>query len=528
MKTSFVNKFNELISKIEASRNGYDKYIAILILISFSILCFLYMKLTGIHNVRSDGLGYWRYLPDLFIRKDLSFKNKYTIGVALMELPFFLVAHFFSIISNLYKVDGYSFPYILSSLLAQMFYSNLGLMFVYKSLRKFYNVKITAITLATIAFSTGLFFYVGENYSHVFSFCVIAMFLYYMFKAYETDRIKDHIIVGLLLGVVACCRVTNIIVVLIYIFCGVKSPSDFIAKVKLKNTYLQFTASFISFLFVFSLQMIYWQHAFRSFIVNSYENEGFTFLLNPQLYNILFSLLRGLFVWHPIYLFVFIGFYFLIKNKNYRSYLIGTTVFFIIYLWITSSWWCWWYDWSFGQRPFNDILAVFAMPLAALIKKSDSIRFHYLKKTIINHSVHKKYFVVARLQFAVLIVFIFLFSIRNITFSLMLRDGLFTMKNINDLPYKFSDFVFISRPKNLFKDKIIWSDVNQFITASLHRPTTFAAFHGVEFATGPQGDKVHDFRIAGDGKAYYKNKEILNTDDLNYADYEIKTNKKWI
>jgi hypothetical protein len=440
-----------ILDKIETSRNGYDRYIAVSILFLFSLLCFLFITLARFPYIDSDGLGYWKYLPGLFIDKDLSFRNKYTIGVALMEVPFFLAAHVSAILINVNKADGYSLPYQLSSLMATMFYSNLGLIFTYKSLRKFYSVKTSAITLAVIAFSTGLFFYTfaGANFSHVFSFCTIAIFLYYVYKSYETARIKDHIVVGLLLGVIACCRVPNAVVVLIYIFYGINSPSDFIEKTKLRKTYLQFAASFISFLSVFSLQMLYWKYAFGSFIINSYydinslDAQGFLYLFNPQIYNVLFSLWRGLFIWHPIYLFMFVGFYFFYKDKNQRYHLFGMGVFLILYLWITSSWWCWWYGWSFGQRSFNDILTILALPLAALIEKVDNISLSLFGEA---HSPNKSHTAVKRLPFAVLMVFICWLSIRNLIFSLILQKRLFPMyfPGIHDYTsYKFSDFIFI-------------------------------------------------------------------------------------
>jgi len=449
MKADFTNKFSQLTGKIETSTNGYDRYLAVSIMFLFTLLCILFAR-----RIYSDGLGYWRYLPGLFIEKNISFKQGYTIGVALMEIPFFLIAHVFSIINNIYEADGYSLPYQLGSFTAQIFYSNLGLIYVYKTLRKFYSVKTSVLALAAIVFSTGLFYYSSGNFSHVFSFCAIAMFLYYVFKAYETARIRDHIIAGLLLGIVACCRVPNAIVVLIYIFYGIKSPYEFIAKAKQKKTYIQFAVSFISFLLVFTIQMLYWKYAFGSFIVNSYGDQGFPYLFNPQVYNVLFSLWRGLFIWHPIYLLVFAGFYFLFRDKNHSNHLFGTAVFFIIYIWITSAWWCWWYGSSFGQRTFNDILAVLALPLAALIEKIDNISPHLFKKSlsppIVKTAKHKDYFPVNRLPFAILLVFISLFSVRNVNFALMVRKNLFPLNSPDihgHLPYKFNDFMFILKHK---------------------------------------------------------------------------------
>lgn len=74
----------------------------------------------------SDAEGYYLYLPALFINggfEDLAVRSevqfplfedtnkrftKYTYGVALMELPFFLLAHLIGSIMG--EADGYSYP----------------------------------------------------------------------------------------------------------------------------------------------------------------------------------------------------------------------------------------------------------------------------------------------------------------------------------------------------------------------------------------------------------------------------------
>jgi hypothetical protein len=38
-----------------------------------------------------------------------------------------------------------------------------------------------------------------------------------------------------------------------------------------------------------------------------------------------------------------------------------------IYLYLVSSWWCWWYGGSFSQRSMIDIYPLLALPLAAFI-----------------------------------------------------------------------------------------------------------------------------------------------------------------
>mgnify|MGYP003593392854 CR=1 FL=1 len=43
-------------------------------------------------------------------------------------------------------------------------------------------------------------------------------------------------------------------------------------------------------------------------------------------------------------------------------------VFLLANVYVVSSWWCWWYGGSYGQRAFIESYAVLALPLAALIQ----------------------------------------------------------------------------------------------------------------------------------------------------------------
>src|SRR5690606_37332847 len=50
------------------------------------------------------------------------------------------------------------------------------------------------------------------------------------------------------------------------------------------------------------------------------------------------------------------------KNKNSARVLL---LFLCVFLYVTFSWWCWWYGGSFGARTLIDILPLMAFPLAA-------------------------------------------------------------------------------------------------------------------------------------------------------------------
>jgi hypothetical protein len=98
--------------------------------------------------IESDGKGYYAYLPAIFIYQDLNFGffesieedkyydenlyydyrshangqviDKYYCGTALLESPFFLIAHLFSYLLD-YELDGYSILYPISINISAIF-----------------------------------------------------------------------------------------------------------------------------------------------------------------------------------------------------------------------------------------------------------------------------------------------------------------------------------------------------------------------------------------------------------------------
>jgi hypothetical protein len=100
------------------------------------------------------------------------------------------------------------------------------------------------------------------------------------------------------------------------------------------------------------------------FSKKSYSSRFSLSNLKRGLWVLLFSPDRGLFVFSPIFLFIFIGFYFAYKKKNYPAYII--IFIFVLNLFIYSVFDDPWGGWSFGPRyltislPLLSILIGFA------------------------------------------------------------------------------------------------------------------------------------------------------------------------
>lgn len=124
------------------------------------------------------------------------------------------------------------------------------------------------------------------------------------------------------------------------------------------------------------VQPIYWKFVTGEVIHDSYRNEGF-WLLDPYLFNYLFSYKKGWLLYTPIMIFSLLGFISLIRNRLRQGAVL--LIFSVLNIWILSSWDCWWYADSFSQRSIVQSYPVFYLSLGFFIKE---IHSRYSKLTI--------------------------------------------------------------------------------------------------------------------------------------------------
>ncbi|HTA81296.1 MAG TPA: hypothetical protein VK783_00050 [Bacteroidia bacterium] len=341
--------------------------------------------------INSDGYGYCAYLPAIVLHHNLDFKNalhavtkvrtglsdtyadmyilgsndkeqlnKCFVGIAVMLLPFFLIACVFAKLFG-YDVDGFSYPFQIGVSIAALFYLFVGLWYIYKLL-KLYNVKEVLICgiLLTVAFATNLFYYTTMEPSmpHIYDFSLVAVFMYYAKRSIDSIQLKSLLMMALSLGILIIIRPTNALVVLVipFIAGSFKSTSNYIRSiVTSKQTVI---AALLLFAIV-SLQFIMWHAQTGHWYVWSYPGEGFNFK-HPHFTDILFSYRKGWFVYTPIMFFmVLVPLIIFLRKDMFRFF--SLLALFVIITYIFSSWWSWSYGGSFGSRPFVDYYPFFCL-----------------------------------------------------------------------------------------------------------------------------------------------------------------------
>lgn len=341
--------------------------------------------------IQWDVIDYYGYLPAFFIYHDISlqFKDHYkgdhhfvfwankmsdgkyvfqmSMGLSFLYAPFFLVAN--SIAAH-YGFDpgGYSEPYQLALVLAALFYLALGLFFLAKVLMFYFSEWITGLGLLAIGLGTNFFWYssLEPGMAHVYNFALASIFIYLTIIWYQRINFWNSALLGIIIGLLTLIRPVNVIFVIFFILYNIRHILDLKTRVKFyqqKFLYLIIIAAFAFLILV--PQLIYWKAMTGHWIYYSYGNQGF-FFHNPHLSDVLFSFRKGWFLYTPVMIFAVLGMVGLFKK--YKILFWPVLVLLVIYLYVVSSWWCWWYGGSLGQRELIDIYPFMALPLGGFIE----------------------------------------------------------------------------------------------------------------------------------------------------------------
>jgi len=110
--------------------------------------------------------------------------------------------------------------------------------------------------------------------------------------------------------------------------------------------------------------MLYWKHLTGVFIYNSYaDDNGKFFFTHPNVFMSLFSYRKGWLLYTPVMLLLFPGLIFL--WRRYRHLFWPVFIYFILNIWIVSSWYIPWYGGSFGQRAYIASYSILALAIGA-------------------------------------------------------------------------------------------------------------------------------------------------------------------
>jgi len=370
--------------------------ISILLFAAISIFIYFNRDQQNRNQITSDKYGYYLYLPAICIYQDLSKLNfsdsvnnryhnafrlyevntnkldKYPVGVALFEFPLFIIADSFCKTTHIYKRDGFTLPYQLAFFFSQILVVTLGFFILRNLLKKWFNDSVISITILCIAFGTNLYVYTAFDVgmSHPYSFFLFSCLISLTDNLYDNTLYKKISVVvtlSIVMGFIFIVRPINVISVVVPVFWGVDNLRALKTRfLFFKDHYTELFSGLLFFLIPLAIQFSYWRYITGKWLYYSYKGEYFDFQ-KPHIIDGLFSYRKGWFIYSPMIVLCFIGFYFLYKKKAEITHVL--VLFFILIIYCVFSWQEWWYGGGFSCRPLIETLPFLSLPLAALIER---------------------------------------------------------------------------------------------------------------------------------------------------------------
>lgn len=348
-----------------------------------------------------DTFGYYLYLPATFIYNDPGLQQKekwldplldkykptatfyqaerlengkwalrYPIGWAVMNAPFFFAGHLTAKITG-HPQDGLSKPYSIWILIGGTCYVLFGLWLFCRFLLFFFDERTTLLTLLLTVLATN-YYQISTGavaLTHSYLFTLYAVFFYGTYRWHIHRRIKYVLMVGISTGLIAITRPNEALLLGVFFLWNIYSFDSFLRKMQLLfANKLQIILMGICIAAVVSIQLLYWKYASGKWFFYSYRDPavGFDFK-SPHTFNFLFSFRKGWFIYTPVMFFALLGI--LAYHKQLRSSLLAISSFFILNLYVVSSWTCWWYaGGSYSSRSLVPCYVFLALGLGYLIR----------------------------------------------------------------------------------------------------------------------------------------------------------------
>ena len=343
-----------------------------------------------------DVFGYYLYLPLTFIYHDLGLKDhtiidtilqkyhssstfyqafqsptgdwvmRYPIGMSILYSPFFFIGHLIAKIGG-YASDGFSSPYQYSIWTGSMIFAFTGIFFLRKALLKFFQDSVVALLLVVIVLGTNYTLHTAVHgqgaMPHDYLFTLYTLIIWFTIRWHESCKIKHALWIAIACGLAMLSRPSEAVAILIPIAWGICNKETLLNKINLlkekKSHLIVFSTVLTAMGFI---QFTYWKIYTGSFLFDSYYNPGEGLdLFPPHTIHSLFSFRNGWFIYSPVMIFSVLGLIFLYRKNK----IVFTPVFcfFIINLWIVTSWTIWWNGPSFGQRYLIASYPALAIPM---------------------------------------------------------------------------------------------------------------------------------------------------------------------
>lgn len=364
--------------------------------------------------VRGDGVGYYAFARAPLIQHNLDFTedyrhaneafrgprldennqprsefrtptghldNHFTVGPAILWMPFLLVAHggvlLARALGSTVPADGFSFPYRITMALATAIYGFLGLLLAFRLAREYVNERWALLATFAIWWASSLpvYMYFNPSWSHAQSAFAVALFLWYWHRTRSSRSLTQWLILALITGLMLNVYYANAMVLVVL---AVEALRQYYLAFRLKPAASGSTPTVPQLLgrhFLFAVvilvcmlptlitRYLVYGNAFESGYIPLRDWQWFS----PAFLQVLFSSNHGLLAWTPILLLSIAGL-FIFWRWQRRPGTPFLAAFLAFYFLIAC-----YPDWagisSFGNRFFISLTALFILGLSVFLDR---------------------------------------------------------------------------------------------------------------------------------------------------------------
>jgi len=357
--------------------------------------------------VHGDGVGYYAYARATLIQHNLHFEedwrhgnqyfaqsrtgaggqilpeeytetgyisNLFTVGPAILWLPFLVLAHVFVLVCDLFgahiAANGFSLPYLIAMAIGTAFYGFLGLLLSFSLARKYVGEKWAFLATLGVwtASSLPVYMYFNPAWSHAHSAFTVALFLWYWERTRTSRSTAQWILLGLISGLMVEVYFPNGVFLLVPLVESIRTYARFqaVGMRQVRTLFLQN----VLFLVVLIATLIP-TFVTRKIVYGGYLRFGTYPHLAwdwsaPYWRQVLFSADHGLLTWTPLLGFALVGLFFAPRQARIVALYLGTGAAAFYYL--ISSYPYWDGLSAFGNRFFISVTPIFVFGLAALLE----------------------------------------------------------------------------------------------------------------------------------------------------------------
>lgn len=204
--------------------------------------------------------------------------------------------------------------------------------------------------------------------SHVYSFCLITVFMYHSQAFVNYRQNKNLLYAALVFALILLVRVNNgLILFSIFFWFSSREQCLIFFKDLFRNRFFYFSA--VLLLLVISIQPLAWLLKEKVLFSNRYAPYGF-YWTKPALWEMLFGFNAGFFIYAPLCFLFLIGLVFTYKQNRVMFFGMSAFLLFIFYFFSAYSAYTY-YD-GLGLRVLVDYYALFALLGAKLFSRLET------------------------------------------------------------------------------------------------------------------------------------------------------------